>query len=221
MRKCQGYNRPPPRDVAPTRVPGGRPIMAGPSHIPSSLVAESGELLGVVFGVLLNRLLPPFITTVLMVLILSKNSYKTLKKAFATRAKENAAMAKEAAATAVTVHVATQSSSGDDAPAAPTSPSKLEASLELEGDKPVGDPNVQSTPATVDGDAVTLTIGGVEGGDTGADGDVAGGETERAEAGVEAGAAGAEAQKKKVTMDVKDDPAAASRKAPTRSLTKM
>ena len=55
---------------------------------------RSGELLGVVFGVLLNGLLPAVVIVTILVLILSYNSYKTFKKGFAARAKETRAMQK-------------------------------------------------------------------------------------------------------------------------------
>jgi len=63
----------------------------------SSTLMQSGELLGVVFGVLLNNLLPAIMIVVFLVLILSYNSFKTFKKGFATRAKETKAFAKAAA----------------------------------------------------------------------------------------------------------------------------
>merc|ERR1719407_137527 len=61
----------------------------------SSTLMQSGELLGVVFGVLLNNLLPAVCIVVFLVLILTYNSYKTLKKGFATRKKETKAFEKE------------------------------------------------------------------------------------------------------------------------------
>ena len=57
---------------------------------------QSGELLGVVFGVLLNLLLPRVAIIVFLFLLLSYNTRRTLRKAFATRAKETAALLSEA-----------------------------------------------------------------------------------------------------------------------------
>merc|ERR1719460_1157264 len=85
----------------------GNFISIGPSRHPkakrpmidyeSSAFMQSGELLGVVFGVLLNNLLPAIAIVVFLLMILSYNAYKTIKKAFATRAKETKAFAKAAA----------------------------------------------------------------------------------------------------------------------------
>jgi len=69
----------------------GRPLI----DYEASTLMQSGELLGVVFGVLLNNLLPAICIVVFLVLILSYNSFKTLKKAIAIRKKENKAFAKE------------------------------------------------------------------------------------------------------------------------------
>ena len=57
---------------------------------------QSGELLGVVFGVLLNLLLPRVAIIIFLFLLLSYNTRRTLRKAFATRAKETAALLSEA-----------------------------------------------------------------------------------------------------------------------------
>merc|ERR1719502_2226210 len=62
----------------------------------ASTFMQSGELLGVVFGVLLNGLLPAILIVVFLVLILSYNAFKTFKKGFATRTKETKAFAKAA-----------------------------------------------------------------------------------------------------------------------------
>jgi hypothetical protein len=87
----------------------GNFISIGPSRHPkakrpmidyeSSAFMQSGELLGVVFGVLLNNLLPAIVIVVFLVLILSYNAYKTINKGIKIRKKETAAMnkAKEAA----------------------------------------------------------------------------------------------------------------------------
>jgi len=63
----------------------------------SSTYMQSGELLGVVFGVLLNKLLPAIVIIVFLILILSFNSFRTIKKGIQIRKKETAAFAKEAA----------------------------------------------------------------------------------------------------------------------------
>merc|ERR1719258_557819 len=52
----------------------------------ASTFMQSGELLGVVFGVLLNGLLPAILIIVFLLAILSYNSYKTFAKGFAARA---------------------------------------------------------------------------------------------------------------------------------------
>lgn len=54
----------------------------------SSAFMQSGELLGVVFGVLLNNLLPAIVIVVFLVCILTWNSIRTLKKGIAVRRKE-------------------------------------------------------------------------------------------------------------------------------------
>ena len=64
----------------------------------SSTFMQSGELLGVVFGVLLNNLLPAIAIVIFLVLILSWNSVRTLRKAVGIRRKETAAMDKAASA---------------------------------------------------------------------------------------------------------------------------
>merc|ERR1719387_14717 len=66
----------------------------------ASTFMQSGELLGVVFGVLLNGLLPAILIIVFLLAILSYNSYKTFAKGFAARTKEDAAFKKEAEAQA-------------------------------------------------------------------------------------------------------------------------
>lgn len=58
---------------------------------------QSGELLGVIFGVLLNLLLPEVFITVFLVALLSFNSFRTLRKGRQWWRKETAAMEKEAA----------------------------------------------------------------------------------------------------------------------------
>ena len=63
----------------------------------SSTFMQSGELLGVVFGVLLNKLLPSILIILFLIAILSWNSYRTINKARAIRRKETAAMDKAAA----------------------------------------------------------------------------------------------------------------------------
>jgi hypothetical protein len=72
----------------------------------SSTFMQSGELLGVVFGVLLNNLLPSIIIVSFLVCILSYNSIRTFKKGFAARKKENAAMAKAVEVAAKATEVA-------------------------------------------------------------------------------------------------------------------
>merc|ERR1719217_114327 len=62
----------------------------------ASTFMQSGELLGVVFGVLLNGLLPAILIIVFLLAILSYNSYKTFSKGFAARKKEDAAFKKAA-----------------------------------------------------------------------------------------------------------------------------
>ena len=82
--------------IGPARHPKapkpGRPLI----DYESSTFMQSGELLGVVFGVLLNNLLPALVIVVFLVLILSYNSFKTLKKAIAIRKKETVALKKAA-----------------------------------------------------------------------------------------------------------------------------
>lgn len=52
---------------------------------------QSGELLGVVFGVLANLMLPEIVIIVFLALILTHNTRRTLRKGFQTRAKETQA----------------------------------------------------------------------------------------------------------------------------------
>uniref|UniRef100_A0A7S3NDP4 Uncharacterized protein n=1 Tax=Aureoumbra lagunensis TaxID=44058 RepID=A0A7S3NDP4_9STRA len=52
---------------------------------------QPGELLGVVFGVLLNIILPRIAIIIMLALILSYNSRRTIRKGFRARAKETAA----------------------------------------------------------------------------------------------------------------------------------
>ena len=66
----------------------------------ASTFMQSGELLGVVFGVLLNNLLPAVVIVVFLVLILSYNALRTFRKGFRIRKKETEQMQKEAKAKA-------------------------------------------------------------------------------------------------------------------------
>lgn len=79
---------------AKTHKQGDRPMI----DYEASTFMQSGELLGVVFGVLLNGLLPAICIVGFLVCILTYNAYKTFRKAFSARAKETKAMAKAAAA---------------------------------------------------------------------------------------------------------------------------
>lgn len=72
----------------------------------ASTFMQSGELLGVVFGVLLNKLLPAILIILFLIAILGWNAFRTIKKARVLRAKETAAFAK-AASTAIASPVAT------------------------------------------------------------------------------------------------------------------
>ena len=63
----------------------------------SSTFMQSGELLGVVFGVLLNNLLPAVVIVVFLVLILSYNAVRTLHKGLNIRQKETRELAEAAA----------------------------------------------------------------------------------------------------------------------------
>ncbi|KAJ8600866.1 hypothetical protein CTAYLR_008216 [Chrysophaeum taylorii] len=56
----------------------------------AAVFTQPGELLGVVFGVLLNIILPKIAIVVLLALVLSYNSRRTLKKALRTRRQETA-----------------------------------------------------------------------------------------------------------------------------------
>ena len=77
--------------IGPSRHPKAkRPLI----DYESSTLMQSGELLGVVFGVLLNGLLPAICIVSFLVLILSYNAYKTINKALKIRAKETKAMNK-------------------------------------------------------------------------------------------------------------------------------
>jgi len=64
----------------------------------ASTFMQSGELLGVVFGVLLNKLLPAILIILFLIAILGWNSVRTVRKGIAIRKKETAAFAKAAAA---------------------------------------------------------------------------------------------------------------------------
>jgi len=64
----------------------------------ASTFMQSGELLGVVFGVLLNKLLPAIAIIVFLVAILGWNAFRTIKKGMAIRAKETKAFEKAKAA---------------------------------------------------------------------------------------------------------------------------
>jgi len=66
----------------------------------ASTFMQSGELLGVVFGVLLNKLLPSVVIILFLIAILGFNAFKTIKKAIELRAKETAAFNKKQEATA-------------------------------------------------------------------------------------------------------------------------
>mmetsp|Transcript_2554 Transcript_2554/g.9811 ORF Transcript_2554/g.9811 Transcript_2554/m.9811 type:complete len:581 (-) Transcript_2554:482-2224(-) len=59
----------------------------------AAVFTQPGELLGVVFGVLLNIILPKIAIVGLLALVLSYNSRRTIKKALRTYAKESAAFA--------------------------------------------------------------------------------------------------------------------------------
>lgn len=61
---------------------------------PTAIFMQGGELLGVVIGVLLNLLLPEIVTIILSAVVLSFNSYKTLKKAVKKFQSESAQKAK-------------------------------------------------------------------------------------------------------------------------------
>lgn len=61
-----------------------------------STLMQAGELLGVTVGVLLNLLLPELVIMIFLAVLLSFNSYKTLKKGRAKYRAETAAFAKEA-----------------------------------------------------------------------------------------------------------------------------
>ena len=65
----------------------------------SSTFMQSGELLGVVFGVLLNNLLPAVVIVLFLVLILSYNALRTLRKGMSIRKKETKELAEAAYAT--------------------------------------------------------------------------------------------------------------------------
>lgn len=97
----------------------------------ASTFMQSGELLGVVFGVLLNNLLPAVVIVVFLVLILSYNSLRTINKGIRIRKKEteqmekNAKAAKEAKAGGV---AAASASAGEDVevtPATEAAPSRV------------------------------------------------------------------------------------------------
>ena len=80
---------------------------------------QSGELLGVVFGVILNLLLPRVAIIVFLFLLLSYNTRRTLRKAFATRAKETKALLSSAQEEAIKapssgLDLAAMDSQGDD-----------------------------------------------------------------------------------------------------------
>lgn len=57
----------------------------------AAVFTQPGELMGVVFGVLLNIILPKIAIVVLLATVLSYNSVRTLRKGLRTRAKETAA----------------------------------------------------------------------------------------------------------------------------------
>ena len=61
---------------------------------------QPGELLGVVFGVLLNIMLPPICIIVFLAAILSYNARRTVRKGFKARAKETHAIARKKSALA-------------------------------------------------------------------------------------------------------------------------
>ena len=60
-------------------------------------MSQSGELLGVIFGVLLNILLPEIWIIIFLVGLLSFNAYRTLKKGITKYKAETEKMTKEAA----------------------------------------------------------------------------------------------------------------------------
>jgi len=62
----------------------------------AAVFTQPGELMGVVFGVLLNIILPKIAIVALLATVLSYNSFRTLRKALRTRAKETAKFAEEA-----------------------------------------------------------------------------------------------------------------------------
>lgn len=62
----------------------------------AAVFTQPGELMGVVFGVLLNIILPKIAIVVLLATVLSYNSVRTIRKARATRAKETIKFAEEA-----------------------------------------------------------------------------------------------------------------------------
>lgn len=62
----------------------------------ASTFMQSGELLGVIFGVLLNILLPEIVIIIMLAVLLTFNSYKTIKKGRSTYAKETKAFEAEA-----------------------------------------------------------------------------------------------------------------------------
>ena len=121
----------------------------------SSTFMQSGELLGVVFGVLLNKLLPSILIILFLIAILSWNSYRTINKARAIRRKETAAMDKAAAASA----------------SAAVAPKAEELPVSAADD-------VEATAVTASGggkggEGGEAAEGAAEGGEGGADGEVA------------------------------------------------
>jgi len=92
----------------------------------ASTFMQSGELLGVVFGVLLNNLLPAICIVVFLVFILSFNAFKTLKKGIAIRKKETAAMLKAAGEPPASTTTTTTADAAAAAPAVRTTPVEKE-----------------------------------------------------------------------------------------------
>eukprot|EP00419_Tripos_fusus_P086665 CAMPEP_0172871802 /NCGR_PEP_ID=MMETSP1075-20121228/92287_1 /TAXON_ID=2916 /ORGANISM="Ceratium fusus, Strain PA161109" /LENGTH=515 /DNA_ID=CAMNT_0013722087 /DNA_START=57 /DNA_END=1604 /DNA_ORIENTATION=- len=102
----------------------------------ASTFMQSGELLGVVFGVLLNMLLPPIFIIVFLIIILSYNTVGTLKKGFSTRAKENVALVKARDVPAPKLDSMPVSEENDDAHPSPREEEAGEEPVEA-GEEPV------------------------------------------------------------------------------------
>jgi len=99
---------------------------------------QPGELLGVVFGVLLNRLLPEISIVIILVFVLGFNAYKTLTKARARWKAETKAMREAGSATRTVVQVA---------PAADAKPAFAESTFAAAGfDAADGPPDEEDGP---------------------------------------------------------------------------